>query len=150
MVTVAVKKGKVRARRNEKAQTISFDALVGVGLFVVAVIFFFYMVGRETVGDKAGNVEKESEKISEMLASPQNTSFSLVSGAKVDTLKLEELSNMDYEVIKAHLGMQADFCIYLEDEKGNVVPVSDKKLGIGNSKVNISGRACNQSLIPEP
>lgn len=141
-----MKKRKIRAQG--KAQTVSFDALIGVALFVVAVIFFFYITGKESGGKQAESVEKESEKISEVLVSPQNTTGTLVLGSKVIIKKLEEISNLDYALLKAHLGIQSDFCIYFEDEKGNLVPVSDDRLGIGSPKVNISGLACNQTLTP--
>lgn len=141
-----MKKRKIRAQG--KAQTVSFDALIGVALFVVAVIFFFYMTGKESGGKQAESVEKESEKISEVLVSPQNTTGTLVSGSKVIVEKLEEISNLDYALLKAHLGVKSDFCIFFEDEKGNIVPVSENRVGIGNAQVNISGVACNETLMP--
>lgn len=136
------------AKSARKAQTISFDALIGVGLFIVAVILLFYITGRESKGKESVQVEDDSEKLTGLLSSPQNTSISIVSGSKVDSGRLEELSMLQYELIKAQAGTSADFCIFFEDEKGNVIPLPDGRIGIGNAFVNISGKACNGTMPP--
>ena len=130
----------------KRAQTVSFDALVGTGAFLLVLIFLFYIMGRELGGKEAVNVQKESEKIAGILASPQNTTVSIASGTKVDASKLEDVSQIEYELLRAHFGIKSDFCIYFEDEQGKIIPVSGNRLGIGSPLVNISGVPCNGTL----
>lgn len=132
--------------KREKAQTVSFDALIGIGLFIVAAMLLFYITGRESGVKKSESLEKESEKLAEVIGSPQNVTGTLLSGSKVEQGKLQEVSNLSYELLKTHLGVKSDFCIYFEDEKGNIVPVTGDKLGLGSPLVNLSGQACNSTL----
>lgn len=37
-----------------------------------------------------------------------------------------------------------DFCIYLEDENGNIVLINDTYRGVGSSNINVSKTPCSQ------
>ena len=80
-----------------------------------------------------------------MLTSQQNISGVFITGTKIDDQKLGEALNLSYENMKQLLGIQSDFCIYFEDEKGNVVPIRNK-MGIGSPLVNFSGKSCNDTV----
>ena len=62
---------------------------------------------------------KEAEKITDNIL--ENNAISLVSNGVINEAKLTEIKNMDYEEIKKMLNIDEDFCIYIEDENGNVI-----------------------------
>ena len=59
-------------------------------------------------------------------------------------VKIGELKNLSYHELKSRLRMEGDFCIYFEDEKGNIVLINNSYKGIGASNINISGTPCSQ------
>lgn len=127
----------------KKAQTWSADAIIGVVLFVVSVIMLYYMAGPGSGGNQAQRLVEESEGLPSIIASEQSTSF--LKGSEVSNEKVQEVANLSYEILKEFLGIESDFCIYFEDEKGNIVPVSNK-LGIGSSLVEINGKSCSDAI----
>ncbi len=129
----------------KKGQTVSLDTMLAVLLFVVAVIMLFYLSGPASKNRQSERLESESRTMPATLSSQQNDSGSFVEGTKVNDEKIEQVSNLSYEVLKAQLGLESDFCIYFEDEQGNLVPIKNK-VGIGSPLVNISGKSCNESL----
>ncbi len=59
----------------------------------------------------------------------------------VDPQLLEYFTRLDYETIKAHLDIQSDFVIHLEDEKGMVVPLGSR-FCIGSKSAKLNGIPC--------
>lgn len=60
----------------------------------------------------------------------------------VDQQLLEYFTRMDYETIKAHLGIQSDFVIHFEDEAGMVIPMGNR-FCIGSKMAKINGVPCS-------
>ena len=103
------------------------------------------MVGPSLKSKQSDKVQSESEKLPSTLSSQQNLTAIFVKGTKVDNQRLSEALNMSYESLKSILGLESDFCMYFEDEKGNLVPMRGK-MGVGSSLVNLSGRSCNATI----
>ncbi len=59
----------------------------------------------------------------------------------VDPQLLEYFTKLDYETIKAHLGLQSDFAIHLEDEEGMVIPMGDR-FCVGSKSAKLNGIPC--------
>ncbi|GEM_PF-2870370 len=74
------------------------------------------------------NSESDAEKITETLLLP--------GGKVIDGQKLEQINKMDYSDIKKSLNARDDFCLYMEDESGNVV------LAKGASSLSRDGLKC--------
>ncbi|MBI3036448.1 hypothetical protein HYY73_01650 [Candidatus Woesearchaeota archaeon] len=129
----------------KRAQTFSTDAIIGVVLFIVAAVLLFYLSGPAASNKQNEKLRAESERLPAVLTSQQNITGVFIKSTKVDDQKLEEALNLSYESLKALLGMQSDFCIYFEDEKGNIVPIRNK-IGIGSPLVNFSGKGCNETV----
>ena len=129
----------------KRAQTFSTDAIIGVVLFIVAVVLLYYLSGPVAKNRQNEKLHTESEKLPAALTSQQNITGVFVKSTKVDDQKLGETLNLSYENLQQLLGIQSDFCIYFEDEKGNVVPIRNK-IGIGSPLVNFSGRSCNETV----
>ena len=60
----------------------------------------------------------------------------------VDPQLLEYFTEMDYETIKARLGIQSDFVIHFEDEAGMVIPIGNS-FCIGSKDAKINGVPCS-------
>ena len=54
----------------------------------------------------------------------------------IDDNKLSEIQSMDYNDLKKLLKTKNDFCIYIEDENGDVI------LAKGSSRVSVGGTYC--------
>jgi len=130
----------------KKAQTWSTDALVGMTLFILAALMIYYLLGPIQKSDQQQSLLQESEKLPQLLSSEQNNSQVFIEGSKIDEGKLDEASKMDYGQLKNILGVSSDFCIYFEDDQGNLVPIGANKTGLGSPLANIGGRACNESI----
>jgi len=80
--------------------------------------------------------EMEAEKITEMILNEHDISFA--NNGIVDENKLKKIQNMDYKEFKNSLNAKNEFCIYIEDEKGNII------LAKGSSKLNGDGLYCRE------
>ena len=61
----------------------------------------------------------EAEKITAMILDDHEISF--VNGGVVNESKLREVQSLDYKELKEELNAKKDFCIYMEDENGNII-----------------------------
>ena len=52
------------------------------------------------------------------------------------------LAGMDYNRVKAIVGVKNDFCIYFEDITGSILKVDGMGTGIGSGKIYINGQPC--------
>lgn len=52
--------------------------------------------------------------------------------------ELEKMQGMDYEQLKKYLNMKKDFCLYVEDENGNII------MSKGSSKLSRDGIYCKE------
>lgn len=132
-------------KRMKRGQTFSTDALIAVVLFFMAAIMLFYLSEPAADSRQAGKLQRDSESLILALSSEQNTSAVFIKGAKIDTGKLDATVNLSYESLKNQLGVDSDFCVYFEDEQGNIVPIKGK-MGVGSPLANFSGRSCNESI----
>ena len=61
----------------------------------------------------------EAEKITGLILDGHEISFA--SGGIIDQNKLKQVQSMDYDKLKNYLNVRQDFCMYIEDEKGNII-----------------------------
>ena len=80
--------------------------------------------------------EMEAEKIVNIILDEQTVSFA--SNGVINEDKLNAIRNMDYHDFKNHLGAKNDFCIYIEDENGNII------LAKGSNKLSGDGIYCEE------
>ena len=94
---------------------------------ILAIIFGIYH-------DKKSEQHIDAKKITEFFMDDHELGFA--KGGVIDSGKLEEVEKMSYAQIKEHLGIQKDFCMYLEDDKGKII------LAKGSAKLAQDGLAC--------
>jgi hypothetical protein len=125
------------------------DVMVAVGLFIVGVMLLYYFVGVRSESAISEEIAREGEQLPELLSAPQNESLGFITGGKVDREKLQKFANLSYNETRKALGITSDFCIYFEDEEGNIVNISGSQIGIGSGKAKISGIACGKIVCSD-
>ena len=78
---------------------------------VLAMIVSIYYKANESVMD--------AEKITGLILDNHDVSFA--TNGIIDENKLREIQLMDYKDFKNSLNAKNDFCIYIEDEDGNII-----------------------------
>jgi Tfp pilus assembly protein PilO len=125
-----------------KGQAWSIDLVIGVLIFLL-VIGLFYVLLIRNFDEDTSELEIASETIATKLVDEEG---GIISENQVNKDQLKALADKKYDDLKKELEIGTDFCIFLEDEEGNVINITDSSgnsfVGIGSSKINISGSAC--------
>ena len=77
------------------------------------------------------------------ISTPDN-SVAVVDQNTINKTKLEQLVASDYETLKEQLRINSEFCIYLEDENGDIIYMDPATIGKGSDTINISGVPCSE------
>ena len=104
-----------------KSQTFSMDILIALGVFIVGILVFLYLIGGSSETQTVPKLQAESELLPQSLISPDEVSSvnsTIVFGNKVDAARLNKSINTNYSALKNTIGMVSDFCIHMEDESG--------------------------------
>ena len=125
-----------------KAQSWSIDIALGVIIFMAA-FFIFYALLSANPQTKAANLKEEASIIIKQLVSGEPP-IRIVDNNNINLSRVNQLKNISYEKSKTRLRGESDFCIYMEDDKGNIVPIESGVYGIGSSKIEIGGVPCTQ------
>lgn len=124
----------------KRAQIWSLDLMVAVGIFIVVIITFFYIINQLSKTNKFLELTTEGKIISDVLISSEpEEDLSTVVENIVKEEKLMELANKNYDDLKRELGIKGDFYIHFEDEDGNIIYIDDEEgiVGIGSGEVEI-------------
>ncbi len=124
----------------KKGQTWSTDAIVATTLVLIvsiAILFLFENLGKSK---KFESLVSEGELVSESLTRPDAPGF--VVDSKLNKELLQQFANRSYSDLKSLFGLQADFCIHLEDEEGNLINISRNITGIGSHRAKVNGVEC--------
>ena len=87
------------------------------------------------------DLEQEAKTLLDAVA-VEGTGASLIESNELSEEKVKSLSDTDYDEFKHALGLKNDFCVYFEDESGNLIKVGGIELGIGSEKIKINGKPC--------
>src|SRR3989338_2669625 len=123
----------------KRSQAVSMDVTLAIVIFVGA-IFVFYAIFAGNQESTAEELEKDASKVLKSVSS-EDSGVGIMDGIEVDEAKLQQLLGEEYNTIKEKIRVDKDFCIFLEDEQGNVIYVSNKP-GIGSGKIKISNQPC--------
>jgi len=120
------------------------DIMLAIVIFIGA-IFFFYAFFDGNQESTAKDLGADASKVLESIAS-EDPDVGIVGGIEVNETKLEQLLGEDYDTIKKKIRAEKDFCIFLEDEDGDIIYISGEP-GIGSGKIKISGTPCKETQI---
>jgi hypothetical protein len=125
-----------------KSQSWSIDIALGVIIFIAAFFIFYALLGQNP-SKKASSLKEEASTVIKQVAS-EEAPVSIIDNNVVNISKLNQLKNLSYDELKRRLRVEGDFCIYLEDEKGNLILINNSYKGIGSPDINLSGTPCSQ------
>ncbi len=99
--------------------------------------------------DRKKQLAIEAESMSETATNPY-ANISFVKGDRIDKEKLKQVANLSYEEIKQEFGVQNEFCMYIVDQDGNLIPITldDNRslVGIGRGEARINGIPCGENI----
>jgi len=127
----------------DRAQVWSIDVLLAVVIFI-SIILIFYVTISSNQGPKLKGLQQEAANIKAELEKHSELSF--IDSGQINYTHMQNFSDevaVNYTEIKERLGVTGEFCIFYENEQGNLVLV-DNKTGIGSGGINISGTPCGQ------
>lgn len=110
---------------------------MAVVLFIVIVGIFYAFLTSDNPGDDVTLLRGDAKTVAHKInCDVENSDVCVVENGRVDSVRLETLYGADYDTLRNELGVDGDFCIYLRDARGRLVPVGGKS-GVGNNKFGI-------------
>ena len=119
----------------KRGQSWSIEAYVAIGIFLIAIIFFY---GLTTVSTFDVDVEIKVEELSQKLNNKD-----IFFDGQLDQEELNTLVGLNCTELKQFLKTNIDVCIYIKGSDGNLINNGTNVIhGIGCPGINISGRVC--------
>jgi len=130
-------------------QTWSFDLLIAVVIFIIVVGVFYAFLSDDRNESDPEQLQENAKSVSRLLncdVSPSD--FCVIQNGEIIESRLNALAAMD-EAQLAEKGLLGSFCIYFEDNDGNIVPVGvgGDQAGIGSPDFELAaGLPCNGTI----
>ncbi|MBI1936102.1 hypothetical protein HYS31_06695 [Candidatus Woesearchaeota archaeon] len=127
---------------DKKSQSMSMDIMIGVVVFLASFLVIFAMLN----SSKGKTAEELKQKASQVIkeAGASDPTIRLTDNNEINETKMNRLKNMSYDALKKKFGIEEDICIYIEDERGNIIILNNSYKGIGAPNINLSGTPCSQ------
>jgi len=91
----------------------------------------------------AKELKDEASTVIKQVAA-EDANLKIVDNSEINESRIGHLKNIDYDQLKRLLRVDSDFCIYIEDENGNIMLINDSYKGVGGPIIEISGTPCSQ------
>ena len=128
--------------QNRKSQAWSVDVILAVVIFMGSFFIYYALANSSPDSEVAGLKADANSGIKQV--SNEGNPLSVVSQQEINITKIGELKNLNYDDLKSQLRVDGYVCIYIEDEKGNLVMINESYRGVGSQNINISGVPCSQ------
>lgn len=116
------------------------DVLIAIVIFILSFIII-YSIANEKTDSGVHDFFQTAEIISDE-ANLDKSNLSVVSSGEINETKIRDLAEIEYEDLKDRLDINKDFCIYFEDEDGNLIQIDDGMGGtiggVGSGDINVS------------
>ena len=120
-------KNTMKSRKTIKPSKFKIDEITLV--LIVAVIIIVI-----SISQKSNQAASDAKNIMKVVL--DDNSVALPNSFVIGQKELEKIQGMDYEQLKKYLNMKNDFCLYVEDENGNII------FAKGSSKLSRDGIYC--------
>ena len=130
----------------KQGQTWSMDLIIAVVIFIAVVAAFYAFLSSSTDEDSVVALQDTAKTAGRRLNCDVQTGDGtcVINKGSVNSTQLEALSGIDYVDLKDELGIQDEFCIYIKDLDGNLIPIGARS-GVGSSTLILSdGIRCNE------
>ena len=129
----------------KKRELLNFNAaVILLAVIVIAVILKALLIPSPKLvmqdGQKS-NLEDDAKILLNALTD-RNEQVRLLESNELMGEKIMVLAGMDYNRVRAIVGVKNDFCIYFEDITGSILKVDGMGTGIGSGKIYINGQPC--------
>lgn len=125
----------------KKSQAWSFDIILAVIIFVGA-FFVFYALLKPQTEKNLDTLQEDANLISQEMLSGSSI-LNVIEDGKINEEKLQQLLDEEYSTIKSQIRIESDFCIYLEDQDGNVIYLGSGVPGVGSESIKIGDVPCS-------
>ena len=125
----------------KKSQAWSIDVMLAIVIFITTIFLFFVFLNPTSQGGKVEELQNEASIVLKNIESA-DSDLGILNGAIVNETKLQELFGKEYQTIKKSLRIKNDFCIYFEDENGNIVYIEQNRPGVGSDIISVSNIPC--------
>lgn len=135
-----MKKSSIKIK---KSQSFSTDFIVAIVIFI-GIILLFYSLLNSGKGTKAAELQEEASLVARH-TEEETSPLSIVDDGAVNEDKLAVLVGRNYEELKRGVGIKNDFCIFFENENGDIVPIKQGVNGIGSPDIKVGGIKCGDN-----
>lgn len=132
---------------SKRGQTWSFDLVIAVLLFIIVMGLFYGFMARDSA-IKRSDLKLSSNNLVYKLNCDYSDSseYCILESGNLNEDKLVVLYQSDYENLKNILKMDDDFCIYLRDTNGNLIPINNIT-GAGSDTLSLTENyKCGQNI----
>ncbi|MFH1591320.1 MAG: hypothetical protein ABIC95_05335 [archaeon] len=138
----------------KRGQSWSTDVMIAAGLFILAFVVFFTILNFSSQSASQSDLISQGNIIPrQFIASSPVDIFTsplvFIIDNQVDIDRLKNVSAIPYQQLKSDLGVVHDFCVYFEDQEGNLINLSyytgESGIGLGSPNFTVSGGACGQT-----
>lgn len=119
-----------------RAQIFALDLIMATVLFIAIFAAFYGFLAYMVAEPEDKVLVRQGQQVVSALdteGSPAN----VIDAQELNVTKLEDLTGKDYDTLRAELGLRDNFCLYIEDDEGNLVQMSDAKLSQGSQKATL-------------
>src|SRR3989344_834143 len=117
----------------KKSQSWSMDVMIAVIVFMGAFLIFYVMINASH-NSKNEQLKSDASTVNKIISS-QDSKLRIVDKNQINVSRLNELKKMSYDELKRFFRIDGEFCIYLEDEQGNIMTINNTFKGIGTSDI---------------
>jgi Na+/phosphate symporter len=132
-----------KKRGVKKKELFNFhNAIILLAILILFVILKTVFIPPSGLLEEAkSDLTEEAEIVLDKLTD-DSVEVALLNANELIEERIENLDSMDYEEVKNILGVDSDFCIFIEDTNGDIVEIDDTGSGIGSDKISINGNPC--------
>ena len=128
--------------RGKKSQSWSVDVVIACIIFIGAFFAFYALLNKSTTPNLADLRDDASILIRE-IASPE-APLRVVDNNELNITKINDMKNLTYDELKRRLRINSDFCIFLENENGELILLNNSYRGVGAPTISLNGTPCDQ------
>lgn len=125
---------KKKSRHSSQTSKVKLNPLCNDISYLLIILIIAIVITMIVTTKLPESAATEAEKITAMILDDHKVSFA--TNGIVDERKLKEFQTIGYEDFKRSLNIKRDFCIYIEDEKKNII------LAKGSGKLSSNGLIC--------
>ena len=134
-------------KKRGQGQSWSLDIILATVVFLLIIGIFYSLLSQDRNNSKQ-DIQIEANMLLNNLDADTgiNTQLGILHKGAIDPSKLSRLYSADYLSLKQQLGLRSDFCIYLVDQRGNLISIennnSQSMVGYGNGNFSINDMPC--------